>query len=309
MLRTGPKAPSSPLCGVSIMGHRSLEKDGISPYLFLAPLLVLLAAFILYPVVMNLIASFTEWKGYGAKKWIGLDNYRAMFQDQAFWTSIWNTSILVCYIPVSTIITVFIAALLREGLKGWKVYRALLYIPNLLGPVIIGVIFSIYLRDDGSLNLALKWATGSTVRFLTSPSLAINSIGIIQVVWVHLGFGLIYFLAAMNGVDQGIYEAALIDGASFWQTLVRVTIPSIRFAVEFWVVFNFIEVFARMFSFIYTLTRGGPGYGTFTLEYGIFVQGFEKFRAGYSSAWSVVLFVFCAIISVLQIRLMRRRES
>jgi ABC-type sugar transport system permease subunit len=291
------------------MRHRGLDKDGIAPYLFLAPLLVLLAAFILYPVIMNLIASFTEWKGYGAMKWIGLSNYHAMLSDRAFWTSISNTGILVCYIPLSTIVTVFVAALLREGIRGWKAYRAILYIPNLLGPVIIGVVFSIYLRDDGSLNLLIKWAGGSTVRFLSSPSIAINSIGIVQVVWVHLGFGLIYFLAAMNGIDQSIYEAALIDGAGYFQTLWRVTVPSIRFAIEFWVVFSFIEVFARMFSYIYTLTRGGPGYGTFTLEYGIFVQGFEKFRVGYSSAWSAVLFVFCAVISVMQIRLMRTRNS
>ncbi|HUI69270.1 MAG TPA: sugar ABC transporter permease [Spirochaetia bacterium] len=289
--------------------HRGLNKDGIAPYLFLAPLLVLLAMFILYPVVMNLIASLTEWKGYGPMKWIGMSNYRAMLGDQAFWTSITNTAILVCYIPLSTVVTVFVAAILREGIRGWKVYRAILYIPNLLGPVIIGVVFSIYLRDDGSLNLLIRWAGGSTVRFLTSPSIAINSIGMVQVVWVHLGFGLIYFLAAMNGIDQGIYEASLIDGAGFFQTLRRVTVPSIRFAIEFWVVFNFIEVFARMFSYIYTLTRGGPGYGTFTLEYGIFAQGFEKFRVGYSSAWSAVLFVFCAVISVMQIRLMRTRKS
>ena len=242
-------------------------------------------------------------------KWIGLSNYHAMVSDKAFWTSISNTAILVCYIPLSTIVTVFVAALLREGIRGWKAYRAILYIPNLLGPVIIGVVFSIYLRDDGSLNLLIKWAGGSTVRFLTSPSIAINSVGLVQVVWVHLGFGLIYFLAAMNGIDQGVYEAALIDGAGFFQTLWRVTVPSIRFAIEFWVVFNFIEVFARMFSYIYTLTRGGPGYGTFTLEYGIFFQGFEKFRVGYSSAWSAVLFIFCAVISVMQIRLMRTRNS
>jgi ABC-type sugar transport system permease subunit len=291
------------------MRHRGLERDGIAPYLFLSPLLILLAAFILYPVIMNFVASFTEWKGYGAMKWIGLSNYHVMVSDQAFWTSISNTAILVCYIPVSTIVTVFVAALLREGLRGWQAYRAIFYIPNLLGPVIIGVVFSIYLRDDGSLNLLIKWAGGSTVRFLTSPSIAINSIGMVQVVWVHLGFGLIYFLAAMNGIDQGVYEAALIDGAGFFQTLWRVTVPSIRFAIEFWVVFNFIEVFARMFSYIYTLTRGGPGYGTFTLEYGIFVQGFEKFRVGYSSAWSAVLFIFCAVISVMQIRLMRTRNS
>lgn len=291
------------------MSHHGLEKDGIAPYLFLAPLLVLLIAFILYPVAMNLVASFTEWKGYGPMKWIGFSNYRAMFSDRAFWTSISNTAILVCYIPVSTVITVFIAALLSEGLRGWQTYRAILFIPNLLGPVVIGVVFSIFLRDDGPVNLALKWITGSTWPFLTSPMYAINTVGIVQVVWVHLGFGLIYFLAAMSGIDRSMYEAALIDGAGFWETLVRVTIPSIRFAVEFWVVFSFIEVFARMFSFIYTLTQGGPGYGTFTLEYGIFVQGFEKFHSGYSSAWSVVLFFFCAAISIAQIRLMRRRSS
>ena len=291
------------------MRHRGLETDGFAPFLFLAPLLILLSVFILYPVAMNLFASFTEWKGYGSQKWIGLSNYEQMFQDQAFWTSILNTGLFVLYIPLGTLFTIFIAALMREGIRGWKTYRAILYIPNLLGPVIIGVVFSIYLRDDGSLNLLIKWAGGSTVRFLSSPSIAINSIGLVQVVWVHLGFGLIYFLAAMNGIDQSIYEAALIDGAGYFQTLWRVTVPSIRFAIEFWVVFSFIEVFARMFSYIYTLTRGGPGYGTFTLEYGIFVQGFEKFRVGYSSAWSAVLFIFCAVISVMQIRLMRRRNS
>ena len=108
------------------MRNRGLERDGIAPYLFLAPLLVLLAAFIVYPVVMNLVASFTEWKGYGPMKWIGLANYRSMLADQAFWTSIQNTAILVCYIPLSVAITVFVSALLREGLRGWQVYRAIL---------------------------------------------------------------------------------------------------------------------------------------------------------------------------------------
>ncbi len=290
------------------MTHRRLDNDGIAPYAFLAPLLLLLVAFILYPVAMNVVASFTQWKGYGPMKWIGLANYRAMFADRSFWTSISNTAILVCYIPVSTVITVFVAALLSEGLRGWQAYRAILFIPNLLGPVIIAMVFSIFLRGDGPINLALKWMTGSTRPFLTSPVYAINVVGTVQVVWVHLGFGLIYFLAAMSGIDRSMYEAALIDGANFWQTLARVTIPNIRFAVEFWVVFSFIEVFARMFSFIYTLTQGGPGYGTFTLEYGIFVQGFANFRSGYAGAWSVILFLFCAAISVAQIRLMRKRQ-
>jgi ABC-type sugar transport system permease subunit len=291
------------------MRYRGFERDGAAPYVFLAPLLVLLAGFIIYPVAMNIITSFTEWKGYGPWKWIGLANYKAMLADKQFWTSIRNTGLLILYIPVSTIVTLFVAAVLREGIRGWKIYRAILYIPNLLGYVLMGVIFSIYMRDDGPINAILKWLTGSMIHFLIVPSIAINSIGFILVVWLHLGFGLIYFLAAMNGVDQSIYEAALIDGASFWRTLFKVTIPSIRFAVEFWIVFNFIEVFARMFPFIHTLTQGGPGYSTFTLEYGIFIQAFSKFKVGYSSAWSVVLFLFCAVISVAQIRLMQRRDA
>jgi ABC-type sugar transport system permease subunit len=291
------------------MKHRPFQRDGVAPYIFLAPLLALLAAFMIYPVVMNIITSFTEWKGYGPWKWIGWANYKTMFADGEFWTSIKNTALMVLYIPLSTIFTLLIAAFLREAIGGWKVYRAVLYIPNLLGYVLMGIIFSIYLRDDGALNMAIKGITGSTVRFLITPGLAINVVGFLFVVFLHIGFGLIYFLAAMNGIDKEIYEAALIDGASFWRTFFRVTVPSIRFAVEFWVVFNFIEVFARMFSFIYTLTQGGPGYSTFTLEYGIFVQAFSKFKVGYSSAWSVVLFLFCAMISVAQIRLMQRRDE
>jgi ABC-type sugar transport system permease subunit len=291
------------------MKHRGLERDGAAPYVFLAPLLVLLAMFIIYPVVMNFATSFTEWKGYGPKKWVGLDNYRTMLSDGQFWTSLKNTGLMILYIPVSTIVTLCIAAFLREGIGGWKLYRAVLYLPNLLGYVLMGVIFSIYLRDEGLVNAILKWATGGVVHFLIDPTVAINSVGLIFVVWLHLGFGLIYFLAAMNGIDKEVYEAALIDGAGFWKTFTKVTVPSVRFAVEFWVVFNFIEVFARMFSFIHTLTQGGPGYSTFTLEYGIFITGFSKFKVGYSSAWSVVLFVFCAIISVAQIQMMKRRDA
>jgi len=290
------------------MRQRSLQSDGLAPYLFATPLVVLLAVFILYPVGMNLYASFTEWKGYGPQKWVGLANYTKMFQDQAFWTSLANTGLFVLYIPLGTVVTLWVAALLREGIPGWQTYRALLYIPNLLGYVIMGVIFSIYLRDDGTLNALIRAATGSTVHFLIDPVLAAHSVGLILVVWLHLGFGIIYFLAAMNGIEASVYEAAVIDGAGFWRTFTNVTVPSIRFAIEFFVVFNFIEVFARMFSFVYTLTQGGPGYATFTLEYGIFAQGFQKFQVGYASAWSMVLFVFCAVLSIVQIRLMQRRD-
>lgn len=278
-------------------------------YFFIAPLLLLLAVFILYPVIMNLYYGFTAWKGFGQERWIGLDNYEKMLSDTKFWTSLGNTAILLLFIPLSTLLTLGVAALLREGLRGWTVFRSLLYLPNLLGVVVIGTAFNLILRDSGPINTFLMSAFGFSVPWLTSPVYSLIGTGFISIVWSPLGFGIIYFLAAMSNTDQSLYESAAIDGAGPWAVFRHITVPSIRFAVEFWVVMSFINVFARMFGFIYVFSRGGPGFSTFTLEYGIYELAFNKFDPSYSSAWSTVLFVFCAFISIAQIRLMKRNEA
>jgi len=291
---------------MSASTRRSLSIEG---WFFIAPLLLLLAVFILYPVIMNFYYGFTAWKGFGQEKWIGLDNYAKMLADTKFWTSIGNTGILLVFIPISTVITLGVAALLRDGLPGWTIFRSLLYIPNLLGVVVIGTAFNLMLRDSGPINTLLMSTFGFSIPWLTSPTYSLMGTGFISVVWAPLGFGIIYFLAAMSHIDQSLYESAAIDGAGPWAVFRHITVPSVRFAVEFWVVMSFINVFARMFGFIYVFSRGGPGFSTFTLEYGIYELAFNKFDPSYSSAWSAVLFVFCAFISIAQIRLMKRSET
>ncbi len=291
---------------ISVKSNQRSSPEG---WLFIAPLLLLLAAFILYPVVMNIYYSFTSWKGFGTETWIGLANYQKMLVDDKFWTSISNTAVLLLYIPISTALTLAVAALLRDGLRGWTIFRALLYIPNLLGVVIIGTVFNLFLRDSGPVNTLLSALTGSGLPWLTNPTLALLATGFISIVWSPIGFGVIYFLAAMSNIDNSQYEAARIEGAGPFRTLWFITLPGVRFAIEFWVVMSFINVFARMFGFIYAFSGGGPGYGTFTLEYGIYNLGFQKFDPSYSSAWSTVLFLMCAVISIIQIRLMKRSES
>jgi len=286
--------------------RRAFSSEGL---FFVAPLLLLLAVFILYPVIMNFYYGFTAWKGFGQERWIGFANYTKMLSDTKFWTSIGNTAILLLFIPVSTFVTLSVAALLREGLRGWTAFRSLLYIPNLLGVVVIGTAFNLMLRDSGPINTFLMSNFGTSVPWLTSPAYTLLGTGFISVVWAPLGFGIIYFLAAMSNIDQSLYESAAIDGAGSWTVFRHITVPSIRFAVEFWVVMSFINVFARMFGFIYVFSRGGPGFSTFTLEYGIYELAFNKFDPSYSSAWSMVLFVFCAFISIAQIRLMKRNEA
>lgn len=285
------------------------QRTTAEAWLFILPLLVLLAVFILYPVVMNLYYSFTSWKGFGPATWIGWDNYAKMLVDPQFWTSLGNTGILLFFIPISTALTVSVAAILRGGLPGWTLFRSVLYIPNLLGVVVIGTVFNLFLRDSGPVNTWLSQLTGTPIPWLTQPIITLLTTGFISIVWSPIGFGIIYFLAAMSTVDDAQYEAARIDGANAWTTFWNVTVPGVRFAIEFWVVMSFINVFARMFGFIYVFSRGGPGYGTFTLEYGIYDLGFNQYDPSTSSAWSTVLFVLCAGISLVQIYLMKRNEK
>ncbi|AEV29488.1 permease component of ABC-type sugar transporter [Sphaerochaeta pleomorpha str. Grapes] len=288
-----------------------IKKETFDSYILIAPLLLLLAVFILYPVIANVYLSFFKWKGMGHATFIGLANYRAMLKDETFWISIKNTLVLLLYIPLGVIVPVMVSAFLREGLKGWPVFRAIIYLPNILGYVIIGMISSIIFRKIGPLNAGLtSLGLGSfALDWLSKPKLALNSLGLVYGVWIRLGFGCIFFLAAMSSIDDSLYDAAKIDGALWWRTFWNVTIPSIRFSIEFWIVLSFIEILARAFPFIYTFTRGGPGFATFTLEYGIYNAGFVAFNMGYASTWASVLFVFCAIIALFQVKLMRKNAD
>lgn len=288
-----------------------MKSEAKEAYLLIAPLMLLLLVFILYPVLANVYLSFFKWKGLGKATFIGFANYRTMFKDETFWVSIKNTLVLLLYIPLGVMLPILISALLREGLKGWSIFRAIIYIPNILGYVIMGMISSIMFRKLGPLNnvfvglglesLALDW--------LSIPKLTLNTLGLVYGVWLRLGFGCIFFLAAMSSIDESLYDAAKIDGALWWRTFWNVTVPSIRFSIEFWVVLSFIEILARAFPFIYTFSRGGPGFATFTLEYGIYNEGFVAFNMGYASTWASVLFVVCAIIACFQVALMRKNSD
>lgn len=280
-------------------------------YWLIAPLMVLILTFILFPVVSNFYYSFTNWRGFGLVNWIGFDNFSTMFQDERFWQSVNNTLFLLLFIPGGVFIPLCLAALLRGGLKGWRFFRAAIYLPNVLGYVILGGVFNLFLRSDGPLNgifrmVGLKsWA----LDWLNQPLLALMSLGLVYSILMRIGFGTLYFLAAMGGIDEQLYEAARIDGAGWWTTFMHITLPSIRFNIEFFIVMSVIENVARAFTFIYAFSKGGPGYSTFTLEYGLYNAGFVNAKMGYASTWAVVLFFICAIIAVMQIRLMRRPEN
>jgi ABC-type sugar transport system permease subunit len=287
------------------------DRESLDALILISPLIILLSIFILYPVLSNIYYSFTKWRGFGAAEWVGLKNYRMLISDNKFHSALKNTAILLLYIPLGLLVPLLLSAIMREGLKGWSVFKAILYLPNVLGYIILGILFSVFLRNSGPLNTLLRGAglDALAINWIGTTKSAIHVVGVLFVIWSKIGFGCIYFLAAMSSIDAQLYDAARVDGAGWWRILFQVTIPSIRFAIEFWVVLLFIEVFARAFGFIFAFTYGGPGFSTWTLEFGIYILGFKNYQMGYGSAWAVVLFLFCAVIAYFQIRLIRRAEK
>ncbi len=285
------------------------ERDAL---ILMLPLLLLMLVFTVYPVLANFFYSMTKWKGFGTPEWVGFQNYITLFQDVKFWHSLKNLTVLILYIPAGVFLPLIIAAILRDGLKGWTFFRSVIYLPNILGYVILGTLFSILLSQRGPLIELLTMMgvqDANRINVLGQSGTAIHVVAILFVILMKMGFGCIYFLAAMSSIDSSMYDAAGIDGANWWQKFINITVPSISFSVQFFVVLSFIEVFARMYSFIYTLTYGGPGFATFTLEFGIYRQGFKAFKMGYASSWAVVLFIFCSAIAALQIHILKKGDQ
>jgi ABC-type sugar transport system permease subunit len=278
-------------------------------WILILPLLILMFVFIAIPTLSNFYYSFTKWNGISKPQFIGLENYIRMITDSRFLSSLKSMGILILYIPLGVLFPLVIAAALRKGLAGWNKFRAIYYLPNVLGPVLLGILFAMIFSQIGPLTEILKLLgvpNAETLYLFGKTTSAINAMSFLFVVWMRLGFGCIYFLSAMATIDNSQYEAADLDGANVIQKFFHVTIPNMVFSIQFFTVLAFIEVFARMYGLIFTLTRGGPGYATYTLEYAIYNLSFTAMQKGYASAWSVMLFACCAVIALIQINLIKK---
>ena len=288
---------------------KSCVDETLDAWILIFPLILLMLVFIALPILSNFYYSFTRWNGLGKPQFIGLDNYARMVTDERFLDSLKNMGILICYIPLGVLFPLILAAVLRKGLVGWGVYRAVFYLPEVLGTVLMGVQFFVIFSQIGPLTEILKMIgvpNAEALYLFGKSASAIHTMAFLFVVWMHLGFGIIYFLAAMSNIDDSLYEAADLDGVNAAQKFVYVTVPNMVFPIQFFTVLSFIEVFARMYGLVYTLTRGGPGYATYTLEYAIYNLSFTAIQKGYASAWAVTLFCLCGVIALIQIRLIKK---
>jgi lactose/L-arabinose transport system permease protein len=273
------------------------------PYLFISPFYILFLIFGVYPVLFSLYLSFTEWKGLGPIKFVGLKNFEVLLKDKVFWQSMTNGIILFfLYVPLMTFMALLLAVILNsKRVRGFRFFRTLIFIPYIMNIVAAGFTFRLMLNQKyGLVNAMLGIFNIAPVPWLESVWGGRVSLCLL-VIWAWLGYNMVIMLAGLQTIPSDLTEAALIDGANPTQAFFYVTIPLMRPVILFSVVLSTMGSF-NLFSEIYNLTNGGPVNATITPVIVIFNQAFGNFRLGYASAMAYVYFIILFVLTILQFR-------
>lgn len=275
------------------------------PYLYISPLLALLGFVFVYPLVKIFEFSFRRIRGVSGP-FVGLANYRALLEDPTFWLAIRHNFTLLLAIPILIIGALILALIIYERPTGWRFYRTAIFIPYILSVPVIGVTFSYILQLNGLLNtglhamgldfLALDWLGKS--RYALWALMGV-------IIWREISLGVVLFLARLMSVSQDLFDAAEIDGANWWQRLWYIAIPQLRSVIEFYAVISTITLLAWTFSYVYVLTRGGPGQATIVTELYLFNYATRNALPGIAAAVAVLL-LFGTFLLIIALHYARR---
>ncbi len=278
---------------------------------FVLPAVTFTLLFFIIPLLMTVWMSLHDWPLIGTPSFIGLDNYNALTTDRQFFTSLSFTLKYTLLVTPPIFILAFVLALLVNlPLRGVGLFRTAYFIPVVIGLGASSLLWVWLLNDRvGAFNAILRQLNllqGSLV-WLGSFDTALFAI-IVSVVWKTVGFTMVLLLTGMQAIPQEIYQAAMVDGASFFGRLRFITLPLLRSTIALALVLSVIGSILAFDQF-YIMTRGGPRNQTITVVYWIFNNSFTYFKMGYGAALSIVLLGFLVILSMLQLRLLHREIS
>ncbi len=266
---------------------------------FISPWIIGFLAFLAYPIWYTLDLSFTRYSGFGDPVPIGLDNYRRMFNDDLFWTSVWNTFYYTgLAVPIGVVVAMVLALAMNQGLPEIPIYRAILFLPSVLPLFAISFIFLTLLDpNQGIVNEFLRRFGISPPNWFGDPAYA--KIGIVMIAQFGAGQIALIFLAGLKGIPQHLYEAAMLDGAGAWRRFWSVTIPLMTPIILYDLILG-ISLGLQVFTQSYIITRGGPAEATTFYVYYLYNNAFTYGgQMGYASAMAVVLFFVTFIIAGL----------
>jgi multiple sugar transport system permease protein len=284
-----------------------------TPYLFLLPGMVVFLVAIIWPAIQAFQMSFYHWGivAGSVSQWLGLDNYVRVFQDQHFWLSLENSGIyMLATVLPQMILGLLIALLLKKRSPTQPLFRVLFYLPVLTSWVVVSLLFKYLFADSGLINFTLHdflHLESSGTSWLAERGTALVVICLLGI-WKGIGWSMMIYLAALQGVPEALEEAATMDGAGRWQRFRAVTVPSINPATVFLAVMLVIGGL-NVFASVELITGGGPvGQTDVVLSY-MYTQAFTYLDFGYGSAIAVVLAVIVFILALLQLRLFRDRSE
>jgi multiple sugar transport system permease protein len=277
-------------------------------WLFVIPTTVLYLSFVLVPVLLTIVLSFSYYDPMMGSHWVGIDNYTRFFTNPRSLQIFWNTlRFTVFAVTFNVSIGLILAIALNRAMPGWLLYffRLAFFLPVIIAAAFVAIVWSYFFGDDlGVINYFMRLVGLGNVRWLTDSGMAMTSI-VIMDVWKNTGFFMIIFIAALQGLPKSITEAALMDGTPPWRQFFRITLPYISPVVFFCIVYASIGAL-QVYESIVILTKGGPGDATRSLSILIVEEGFGSFQIGYAAAISVVMTAIILIITAIQQLLSRR---
>lgn len=284
------------------------KKLSLTPYLFLAPALIIIAVFVLYPILAVVYYSFTDYSIVTPPVWVGLRNYEQLVGDAAFRDALIHSFVYLLVTPTLIVLSILLAIVVNRRLPGINVFRALYYIPVISGSIAVGYAWRMLFDTNGLINGTLISAgiLQEPIQWLAEPALTLP-IAMLLTIWLGLGYYMMIFLAGLQNIPEELYDAAVIDGCNGWQKHWHVSLPGLRPQITFVAVISSLAAL-EVFNEIFTLTGGLGGIlnSGITMVFYIWRQAFRLQHAGLASAAAMVLLVITLAFSVMNIRSLER---
>ncbi|WP_084502565.1 carbohydrate ABC transporter permease [Microbacterium indicum] len=311
MTDTLMRAPAPPSAPAGRPGRRRpFGRYRTAPFLFTVITAVLFALFFLWPGLLGLAYSLTDYRGYGDAEFIGVENYITLFQDSDFYQSLGRTLLFALVsVPVGYVLALAMAVALNgAGAKGKTAARIIFFLPWLVSPIVAGVIWRwLFGESFGFVNFALGLVGIGPVPWASNADLSLLVV-VLAGAWGGAAFNMLLFIAAINNVPQSYYEAAELDGANAWQRFWHITLPSIAPTSVLVVLLSTLGSM-KEFAMIQALNSGGPGTQNRLIVQYIYDTGFTSGDVGYASAASMILLVVLMIIAIVQLWASRRNSA
>ncbi|NMW74031.1 carbohydrate ABC transporter permease [Mobiluncus mulieris] len=282
------------------MSSASGKEQVITAYAMLIPALVILGIFVFYPIVAAAYMSLTSWDGFNPEMpFVGLDNYLNLAKNPEFWNSLTVTVIYAAGVSVLSVLTGLVFAILLDApIRGRGIYRTIYFLPVVTSSVAVAIVWKYMLDDSGLVNNWLGHLGITGPDWLQNRWIALAALTLLAV-WKNLGFNIVLYLTALQGLPRSVFEAAEIDGANKLQQIRFMTVPLLRPMTFFVVVQALINSF-QAFDLVYVFTEGGPRGGTDVLGMMMYRQAFRLGNFGYGTAISLVTLVLVLVVTLVQ---------